>query len=636
MTQILIVLDDKELTTIFQRKLAQKYEVEVIVKSSSSEAISILEMLPGIEIFLCKGVIGKDPVASKVCDFLKAKADNDSQEVKVIVIGETPASYPKAISVGLNPNYQKLSEFIGYLLGKEEVNALLEDEKTEQHRAEEERLEDEREEKKIAEQEVFEKREIEKEKAEKKIAIQERIERGNARIAQQEKEKEKEKEEKIALRISEDKNSKIAKAESEKVILENKTREEIEKEKLRVKEQTASEQKAKEQAARDQTVKEQAFREKLKKSELEREQNNENDSEKTTVFQLPAQLRSPVAVEKEEKTGNLEYLSMNVIYFMNLPDITMDFSVYSRIKKQDGFEYNKKFSANSKFNQAEIERVLNRSGKDLYIVQDEAKRASAFLNGLFIERFKNPNLSWSDRMKLNSDSFEILLDLFKNSNFDKYNVEIIKELIKSIDLMVKSPEALSLFLTGLSEKKLSYGYSHSHLTFYFLMQVVDHFAWGKDQSKNKLLYLSLFHDLNLNSDRLIKLHHNYAQESKNLSEEEKKIMLGHADASANVLESIVKAPKELTSLIREHHGLKSGKGFIDSLSLAITPTSMAFLVTEDLVTQYLVALERVEGNKALGVAKPQLEFIFTELKKKYVRLTYGDVLGQLQKSLKIS
>jgi hypothetical protein len=36
MTQILIVLDDKELTTIFQRKLAQKYEVEVIVKSGNA------------------------------------------------------------------------------------------------------------------------------------------------------------------------------------------------------------------------------------------------------------------------------------------------------------------------------------------------------------------------------------------------------------------------------------------------------------------------------------------------------------------------------------------------------------------------------------------------------------------------
>ncbi|MBC7539143.1 MAG: hypothetical protein H7281_09995 [Bacteriovorax sp.] len=451
---------------------------------------------------------------------------------------------------------------------------------------------------------------LEYEKAEKEKAILESIERGIARKEKAEKEK-----------------SDKEKAEKEKKELERAEKEKLENEKL----EKIKERREKEKAERekDKIEREKAEREKLEKEKLENE--NENENEKTTVFQLPSQLRPAANDIQEEKVSVQEYSPLNSIYFMNISEMEIDFSVYSRIKKSDGFEYNKKFSSGSKISRSEIERVLLRSGKDLYIAHGEVKKASALLNGLFLERFQTPNLSWFERMKINSDSFEILLDLFKNSSFDKYNVEIIKELIKSLDIMVKAPEVMTIFLTGLKANKLSYGYTHSFLSFYLMMQIVDHFPWSKDQSKNKLLYLSLFHDLNLNSDRLIKLHHNYSQESKNLPDEEKNIMLRHAEASANVLEGIVKAPKELTALIKEHHGLKSGKGFIDTLSIAITPTSMAFIVIEGFVTQYLGALEKMEGDKAAGPTKANLELIFTELKKKYDRLTYADVLAQLQK-----
>lgn len=479
MAQVLIVLNDKELSSILRVKLAEKYGIEVIERHSSSEAISLLQILPGIEIVLCKDIIQEDPVATKVCDFLAAQQEEDSREINIMVVGESVPNHPKAVWIGRNPSHQKISNFVGFLLGREKKDDFVEDNGSEK----------------------------------------------------------------------------------------------------------------------------------------------EGD-DKTTVFQFP---------DAKKKTSISDYCPMNIIYFMNFPEVIIDFSVYSRIKKADGFEYNKKFSYSSKITRSEMERVLIRSGKDLYIPRDESKIASDFLNRLFLARFKAPELTWSDRMKLNSDSFEILLDLFKNSAFDKYNVEIIKELILSIDILVKAPDALPVFLAGLKLQKLSYGYTHSFLTFYLFMEIIDHFSWSKDQSKNKLLYLCLFHDLSLHSDRLIKLHHNYMQESKNLTDEEKQIMSVHAEACASTLEGIIKAPRELIVLIKEHHGLKSGKGFIETLSMAITPANMAFIVIEDFVTHYLVALEKAEGDKAAGPSKTHLDLIFTELKKKYDRLTYADVLAQLQK-----
>jgi hypothetical protein len=759
MTQILIAINDNELSAILRSKLSQLYGVEVIIRNSAQEAISLMQILPDIGIILCSEIIERVAASHKVSEFLIAKEKEEEleSEVHLIVFGENASTYKKSVCIPETTSSQKIIDYIGFLLGKTEINVLLEDQKTEREKEEQARREREKAEQERLERLALEKLEqemaaqrAEMEKIEKKKALEERIARGNARAAkiEQEKiekekrdkeEKERERLEKLQAerdRIASEKRDKeqaelertkrekqakeqlekeriekeakekeylertrveresaekeqrarkakeekerkeqeIAqkekekrdkeRAELERIEKEKEVKERIERGKARIekviKEKSEKEKAEKEQADREAAEKEKAERDKIEKikqdrikaihekkeSEIAAKLKAENDAkesaqreaveenEKTTVFKLPANFKTGgTTAEKILDTSGHGFLQIDTIYFMSLPEVTIDFDVYTRVKKGSGFEYNKKILTNTKIIRTDIERILIRSG-NLYVSQKEYSKANAFLCGHFLRRFKSPNLSLLDRMKLNSDSYEILLDLFKTSAFDKYNVEIIKELIKSIDLLMKASDALTTYLTAQNIHKLCYGYTHGYLTLYFLFQIVDRFPWSKDQSKNKLLYLSLFHDLNLNSDRMIKLHHHYATENKNFSEEEKHTMIVHADAAASVLENIVKAPKELTALIREHHGIKSGKGFMDGLSIAITPASMAFIVIEDFVTHYLVALEKLEVNKIAGPTEAQLTVIFAELKKKYEKLTYRDVLLELEKFFK--
>ncbi len=763
MTQILIVINDKDLSTTLRGKLAQKYDVEVIVRNSAPEAISLFEILPDIEIILCSEFIDKAPAAEKICDYLKTKKVVDSREINIAVIGKHSPAVPKAVCIGENPSIQKIIAYLGFLLGKEEKNILAEEEREERERAEKEKREREKTEEEILREEL-ERQRIEKEKADqarlareraraekaereqlerelaeqekiaKKKAIEERVERGKTRLEQIQKEKEekeraeREKAEKIRLanelakeqalqeRLAREQAEK-EKLEREKLEKERQELEKLEKEKA-FKEKLEKEREERERLAKEReriqielaekerlekekidnekrkfelAEKERAAQERLERANLrlekverekaeqekelllkrkldeekfekeraEREkamaeklekakakighgektkkiilpvtgQLNETEKEKTTVFHAPEERKIEEKIEPLPPKIN-HYVPFNVIYFVSLFEELVDFSVYSRIKKGDGFEYIKKINANSKLSLTELERLLLRCGKELYISDNEFNKANIFLNGFFLERFKNSNLSQMERITLNSDSFEILLDLFKYSSLNKHNVEIIKELIKSMDIQSHDPDALNSFLAGLKSKKISYGYSHAFLSYFLLLKIADHFPWVNDHSKNKLLYLSLFHDLSLNTDRLIKLHHNYIHEIKNLNEEEKEIMFAHADNSAKVLETIVKAPLELATLIREHHGFKNGKGHTEGLSIAISPTSMAFVVIEDFVTHYLGALEKMEAGGSSGPNAQELEPIFIELRKKYDRLTYADVLSELQK-----
>jgi HD-GYP domain-containing protein (c-di-GMP phosphodiesterase class II) len=354
--------------------------------------------------------------------------------------------------------------------------------------------------------------------------------------------------------------------------------------------------------------------------------------DKTTVFVLPkgglkAQLEKTAEIKIAPK-----YYPFHIRYLVHVPENSiLDFNIYTRMKKGDEFEYNLKLASGAKLTKADLEKLLMRTSKELFVTKDEAKKASEYLNRYFMEKFRRTDLDASQRMLINSDGFEILLETFKTSSFDKFSVEIIKELVKSIDLLMKIENPLAHFKKFIATNKMSFGYTHTHFSCLLIFQIIDSFDWAREQSKNKIIYLSLFHDLCLGSDRMIKLHHKFFQEQKNLTEEEKQLMLGHAEAAAGILETIVKAPKELTSLVREHHGLKSGKGFAESLTIAISSLSMAFIVAEDLVTQYLEMVEKLDKTKSLEPSVEQMTALFGELKKKYDKLTYADVVLAYQK-----
>lgn len=355
--------------------------------------------------------------------------------------------------------------------------------------------------------------------------------------------------------------------------------------------------------------------------------------ERTTVFVIPkGGLKAETGKVEGQPKSAATFFPVHVRYLSHVPENTLiDFGIYTRLKKGDEYEYNLKIAAGNKLTRADVDKLLMRTSKDLYITKEEGAKASEFLNRYFMEKFKKPDLDASQRLLINSDAFEILLESFKNSSFDKFSVEIIKEMVKSLDVLMKLQTPLTHFKNFIASNKLSYGYTHMHFTCLLIFSIVDQFEWAKEQSKNKIIYLSLFHDLCLGSDRMIKLHHHFAQEQKNLSPEEKQLMLDHAHASASILENIVKAPKELTALVREHHGIKSGKGFAEARTIAISSLSMAFIVAEEIVTAYLDMLDKLDKTQQRESSSEQMNALWAELKKKYDKLTYADALAAYQK-----
>lgn len=505
MTQVILVDNDKQLVTILRANLFKQYGWEVIVKETSSEAISMLQILADVELIITRDIMGKDQACNKICDYLIANKADFEKEIPVLILGKKTSAYAKASEIDPSSTTEKILIMAGVLLGVAELP---------------------------------------KEPELPKIVVSTLPPAAKTQPSIQ-----------------------IAKAAAS----------------------TPAPAGTKPQA---QTQTKPQAAPQLQPS-------------------APKPVINPLPVE--------DYIGLDTRYYLNLDGINVPFDSFTRTKHKDNnYEYVIKIASGAAIEITGIERMITRGVTELFIHKSQHQQAVKFVKSNLLAKVKNPDITGLDRVKLLSDVFEITLDLVRDLVIDDFCVELINENIKSMGPIIKAQNVFALFNNGVRIKKISYGFAHCFLTCILLQKILPKFDWASEELKNKIYYLSYLHDMTLQSDKLIKLHHHYFQESKTLSPEESVIVLQHAQAAAGIVEKITSIPSDIAPMIKEHHGIKSGKGFSESLSIIISPLAMTFLTIEEFVTRYLDITEEVTPE--------HLKKIFQEMEKKFSKLTYDQTL----------
>lgn len=354
--------------------------------------------------------------------------------------------------------------------------------------------------------------------------------------------------------------------------------------------------------------------EKIKESKKE-------DEEKTTIFIAPQ-------LEKLKEEKQEIYLELDLRLLKTKNDYLINSNLYVRIKKGDRFEYTQKFNSGSTVNQLEIEKHSNRGIKQFWIKEEDYQQTIAQILKNYAQFVLDSNQDINHRFQCNSDIYEIILKMIKEERLDQGLVDLIKIALMSYDLFLKLPDNFKLLNQHFRAKNYNYGIVSSKLTCLLLYRLCPKFEWSKDFTLNKLNYLTYFHDLGLEHERLIKKHYNYPALSTEFSAEEASLIENHADYIAKTLEKIVKAPKELVAYIREHHGSINGKGVPEALNTRIYPLSKALIVTETFSFHFF---SFYENNPDKTLDKVELEKIFEHLKTKFEKPVYSDILQELKK-----
>lgn len=464
MTQILIIVDDKPLQASLNKNLIKHLGCEVVLQDSSRNAISMMSLIPDIDVIICKDVIKKDAVAQKMSEFIVEHNKEIGKEILLFILGENKTAYTKVTAVDPKSSWEQIVTTLAGLLD-------------------------------------------------------------------------------IKVEIA-------------------------------------------------------------------------------APAAAPAAPAAPVVVLPE-------YYPLNIKYYYFLAGLDIKFESYAKIVSKEGkdtkINYELRFQVGEKFDRATIEKYIAKGTTEFYIPKAQIAAAESLARAQLMAKVRTPPAAEKDRDQLNSDSFDLALDLVKNQEVDEYTLEIINLNLKAMVLSTTDSRALDIYLKKRKTLKQSYGYSHCLLTCLIIQNIIKNFKWSTQEMKDSIVYLLYFHDISLLNDRLIKNHHNYFQKISDFSADETKLVLSHALLASSIVEKFKEVSPDVVNLVREHHGIKSGKNFQETLSIIISPLTMVLIVVEDFVTRYLDLI--CEPAKE----KDHLTAIFNDMSKKYNKLTYAEALKFTQR-----
>lgn len=311
-----------------------------------------------------------------------------------------------------------------------------------------------------------------------------------------------------------------------------------------------------------------------------------------------------------------EYVPVSLNYFHVISSYSLECDVYIRVRKNENeSHYVKRLHAGDFFLQSDVDKYREMGLKEFYIPKEQFTRFVNFVTEKLTGDIANA------KMERQSDAYEITLDRLHSLGIDELTIELVNESIRAMEQSLKNMHGLTQFLHAMRANKLSYSYAHSYLICLILHKIIDQFEWDSTKMKDRMTYLAYFHDISLENSDLMKINSEELLEEASLSREEKKQVLNHALESANIVERFPKLPLGIGTILKEHHGSKSGMGFPETLSISIAPLSMMFMVVESFVDQFL-EIHEPRQEDLIGILQ--------KLNVKYNKVIYQQTVQALE------
>jgi response regulator RpfG family c-di-GMP phosphodiesterase len=318
-----------------------------------------------------------------------------------------------------------------------------------------------------------------------------------------------------------------------------------------------------------------------------------------------------------------EYVPASIYYFMNINTIMSGCDIFIRVKKNDNdFQYVKRLHAGDHFSREDILRYYESGLHEFFIAKENFTQFVNFVTDDLVKKLSDQTIAGNKRITLSSDAYKVTQERINSIGVDEHTVKLVEESIASMTALLKEQNVLATFLKALKANECSYAYAHSYLCCLILHRIISKFDWQSPQIREKLAYIAYFHDISLNGSDLTEINALEDFNKSELRDEERKRVESHALESAKIVNKFDSIPSGVDTIIKEHHGSRTGIGFVENYSATLMPLSMMFIVTESFVDELL----KVGGSPNSA----DMKNIFSKLQLRFNKSTYGQTLTALQ------
>lgn len=244
---------------------------------------------------------------------------------------------------------------------------------------------------------------------------------------------------------------------------------------------------------------------------------------------------------------------------------------------------------------------------ELYCEKKNNREFSMMLINNMINKMERTYDSGEDKARSHNDVLSTTKEIIQNLGLSSRVVEVCEAAVERMCLdVLTEPNEFSAHLLNLkNDKSLSFQYKLISLTNYIGTQLIIEMDMAqRDDQIKKLVFASFFCDMTLSDPGLI--YHRKVEDSEILSLDQENQVNFHALRASELVTAYKNSPREVSLIIRQHHGSFSGIGFPVEKSHQLLPLSKVLVVSQDLA---FAILSREET--------PALDVLRQFLKKNY-------------------
>lgn len=247
-----------------------------------------------------------------------------------------------------------------------------------------------------------------------------------------------------------------------------------------------------------------------------------------------------------------------------------------------------------------VTEVYVESGFRLSLINDFTAQTIKILN--------DPTLTTGERLVKTENIQRLVFNMATDLGVQGSTIQLANSAIDSMIYICYNNKSLTRLINRITENKHGFMYQHCLLTTYLSFHLISQTKWGTKEQLKIMTFVAFFHDIALLDESYHDFKTDDEVESSNLTDEEKRKVLDHAALSASVVNKFNAIPFGVGTIIKQHHGNKSGRS-ISKLSQVLSPIAAIFVVAEnwaDMVISYEKRKEKLTKEKVLKALHQKL------------------------------
>lgn len=325
-----------------------------------------------------------------------------------------------------------------------------------------------------------------------------------------------------------------------------------------------------------------------------------DDSTENILKSMGTYLGIPVKIDSSVKEVKMKSIDINFFYLMNQP-ISDIFLSTGHDKKEsmgesDDSLYVKRFDDGEKIELEVLDALDKRGIKQLYVPEEDYL---FYFNNIVSEAeekiVNNRFIPIDSRIRVTDRLMKAVYNRVDEGSFGPDLQDLVSIGVSSLKKIEESFLSFKDLMHRLKLFSKNIHFIQAAALSWIFPRVLKKFEWSSKEHDMMLRYVSFFHNIYLKDKKMVEVRSEQMMKEGDFTKEEILEILHHAEKASTLVQKLTKAPREISTLIAQHHGVKKGVGFVDIYSSnAVTPLGMVFLLSDEFINLYLAYQGRLD------------------------------------------